>query len=108
MKAKRTFGVVLLAIGVLTIFYANFQKERIRVAGAKAKEQIEQSSSIFQGNPVQQAVGASLTDSFKRKAAAEIARYDQMVQYLRIGGIIVATFGTGIVFFACRKKVIND
>jgi uncharacterized protein YpmB len=103
VNTKRTIGIILIVVGVITVFYANFQKQRIAEAGAKAYQQIEQGNQLFQGNPVGQALGGAATGSFKKKTASEIAKYNHLVQIVMIGGIIVAVVGAGMAIF-CSKK----
>jgi hypothetical protein len=104
MNIKRAIGILLLIIGVFTIFYANYLKAEIAAAGADAYDKINRSSKLFQGNPVSEAFGGAMTGKLKKKTASEIARYNQMVQYLLIGGIVVAVVGGGMAIFCTKKQ----
>jgi uncharacterized protein YjeT (DUF2065 family) len=100
MNVKRVIGILLLAVGIFVIFYANYQKGRVAAAGERAYEQINQGGSLFQGSPI----GGAVTGSMKKKTASEMAKYNQMLQNLLIGGIIVAVVGAGLIVFCKPKK----
>lgn len=105
MNIKRLIGIVLLAIGIATIFYAQVQKGRIEEEGKKANEQIQQGQSLFQGgNLFGQVIGSAVTGSMHGKAASEIQKYRNMVMWMTIGGIVVAVFGLGMAIFCGNKK----
>ena len=103
MNVKRTIGILLLIVGVFTIFYANYLKAEVAREGSKAYEKINRGGQLFQGNSMSEAFGGMMTGSMKKKAASEIERYNNMVQNLLIGGIIVAVIGGAMAIF-CTKK----
>jgi hypothetical protein len=104
MNIKRLIGVLLLAVGIAALFYAHFQKGRIEEAAKKANEQIHQGQNLFQGNPIGQAVGSIVGGSMHSKAASEVEKYQNIVMWLTIGGIVVGIIGLGMVIFCGTKK----
>jgi hypothetical protein len=100
MNVKRVIGILLLIAGVFVIFYSNYLKAEIAAAGGKAYREINQGTRLFGGS----AFGGEVSSSLKKKTASEMARYRQMVQYLLMGGIVVAIVGGAMVILCHDKK----
>lgn len=104
MNIRRLVGILLVAIAIAALFYAYIQKGRIEEAGKRASEQINQGQGLFQGNTIGEVMGSVITGSMRSKAASEIEKYQNMVMWLTIGGIIVGVLGLGMVLFCGSKK----
>ena len=104
MNIRRLIGILLLAAGIAILFYANFQKGRIAEASKSANEKINKGQSLFQENPVSEAVGSMVGKSMHEKVSTEVEKYRAMVMWLTIAGIIVGVIGLGMTIFSKNKR----
>lgn len=103
MNIRRAIGIILLALGIAVIIFASYEKGHIAEAAKKANEQISEGKSFFQENPIGNAVGSVVGESMHHKVSTEVVKYQQMVMWLTIIGIIIAIIGLGMTLF-CRSR----
>lgn len=103
MNVKRAIGIIFLALGIISIFLASYVAGKVSSESAAAQAKIAKGKSMFQGNPYSEMVGGMVAGSAESKVSAEVAKYNQIVMTMRIGGILLAVVGAGMTFF-CRGK----
>ena len=104
MNIRRAIGIFLLAIGIIAIFLASYVADQVAVESAKAQKKIAKGKQIFSGNPFSEAIGGAVVGSAEGKVASEVAKYNQIVLLMRVGGIFVAVIGAGMTIFCKSKK----
>ncbi len=92
MKVRRIVSLVVLIVGVAAIAYALYAKGRI----ANAKGEVNTASGFLPKNAMGEMVGG--------KMSSEASQYDTTVQYLFIGGIVLAIAGGLSLVFCCKCK----
>lgn len=104
MNVKRAIGILLLALGIISIFLASYVAAQVSSESAAAQAKIAKGKSLFQGNPYSEMVGGIVAGSAENKVSAEVAKYNQIVMIMRVGGIFLAVVGAGMTFFCKGKK----
>ena len=104
MNFKRALGVILLAISACVLLYANYQEGRIRDASADANAKIKKGQELFDGNPATEGFGSAVGKAAKKKVGSEVAKYQQMVMWLKTGGIAIGVVGLGILVLARNPR----
>src|ERR1700679_3959434 len=103
MNVGRVVGCVLLALGIISIVLASYVANMVAIESGKAQAKIAKGESMFQGNPFSEMVGGAVVGSAKDQVASEVAKYNQIVLLMRVGGIFVAVVGAGMAVF-CKGK----
>jgi hypothetical protein len=110
MSGKRIFGILVLICGIvffcISIYITN-QTEQGKTDIANAQKKVDQGNSLFSLNPIAKEVGKGImTDPAQKKlneANQEVAQYESLAGWFKIGGIALIVLGTVIVIFG-RKK----
>lgn len=109
-KVQRLIGAVVLLIGLVLFgfsLYIQNQVEEGKGQISSAQEKVNRGSALFSLRPETREIGKGITDSAQKKINAgeeEVAYYEDLAGKLKIGGIIVALLGIGIMFFPRKKK----
>ena len=104
MNSRRIIGMLFVLVGIAGIFYANFQQDRINQKSGEAEQKISSGKSLFQGNPVVEKFDDSMASSARGKVATEVAKYEQIVNGIKIGSIFLIVIGAGMLLFCTDKK----
>jgi hypothetical protein len=94
MNRKRVIGIILIIVGIVAIFFVNFEKGRV----SSAKKDISEGSSLFGSTPMGKEAGSFMEGSMMKKAS----QYDQPLMWIQVGGIALIVVGAGMAIF-CRK-----
>lgn len=104
MNYKRAIGIFLLAAGIVGIFLANYIADRVSSESTAAQAKIAKGKKMFEGNPFSEMVGGAVANSAQGKVDKEVAKYEQIVLQVRLGGIFFAVVGLGMTIFCSNKK----
>ena len=109
MDSRKIFGVVLIVVGAIMLFFADYIADRV----AEGRMQIEQgqrtvdtANSVFSSNKYTKPFGSAITGSSQREIDAgrmQVSQYTTLANGCRILGIVFIALGVGIVFF-WRKR----
>ena len=109
MNAKQIFGIFLFALGIGMLFASHYITTQVLEGKGKiasAQQKVDTSNKLFSVTPITKPVGEGLTQSSQGKIDAgrdEVAYYEQMAQWLQIGGVAFMVVGIGACLF-CRTK----
>ncbi len=110
MTAKRIIGTLVLIIGIASVIASLYITNRIEEGKeqiSSAQKKVDKGSSLFSMNPVAKELGQGIiTDPAQKKineANQEVAQYEILAKRLKIGGIILAVLGLGILFVGKKK-----
>ena len=94
MKVQKIVSLVVLLVGIAAIVYALYAKGRI----ASAKGDVSTATGLMPKNAMGEMVGGVMN--------SKASQYDTTVQYLFIGGIVLAIVGgLGLIYCGkCKKK----
>jgi hypothetical protein len=111
MNLKRIIGILVAIGGVVLIFVANHIQEQVEGGKEKvssAEKSVGQGQRLFGLNPYTKEIGQrTIFDPAQNKINAgkeEISHYESLANSLKIGGIILALAGIGIVFIPFSRK----
>ncbi len=110
MNYKRTLGLIMEVVGVVMFFIAGYikgQVEQGRGQISSGQKKVDTANSLFSVNPVTKEVGKGVTSSAQREinqGRLEANKYDEIANWLRIGGIVVVIVGAGVLILGGRKK----
>lgn len=109
MNSKNALFIVLALIGIGMFFFSMHimgQVEAGRQQIYAGQRQVDQSQRLFNLTPVTKEVGKEFTGSAQKRidaGSAEADYYQQMANWLKIGGIVLIIVGVGG-FIYSRKK----
>lgn len=110
MNFKRITSFVLVIAGAAALglgFYINQQIEEGKKTISTAQQHVDQGNTLFSLTPETAVIGKELTAPVTKKieeGQAQISQYEQVVYWMRMGGIIVATLGALILFMSFKGK----
>lgn len=109
MNTKQVIGLVLFAAGLGMLYASHYITTQVLEGKGKihsAQGKVDTTNSLFSITPATKPVGRGLTSSAQSEINAgrdEVAYYEQMADWLRIGGIGFVVVGIGACLF-CRTK----
>lgn len=109
MNAKQIIGLFLFALGLGMLFGSHYIAQQVLEGKAKiasAQSKVDTSNKLFSVTPVTKPVGKTLTGSAQSQIDAgrgEVSYYEQVVQWLQIGGAAFVVIGIGACLF-CRTR----
>ncbi len=109
MNAKQVIGLFLFAAGLGMLYASHYITAQVLEGKGKirhAQGKVDTTNNLFSVTPVTKPVGQSLTQSAQSQIDSgrdEVAYYEQMADWLRIGGIGFVVVGIGACLF-CRIK----
>ena len=101
---KKSFGIILLIVGFACIGFSFYIKNQVAEGKAiigSAQESVDQGSSLFNLAPAGKEIGGMFSKPMQGKidrGAAEIKKYEEISNWLMIGGVLFAALGLGILF----------
>ena len=105
MNSKKVFSVVLIVVGGVLLLFSDYIADQV-AAGKLQIQQGQQSvdtlDSVFSSNQYTRPFSKTFTGSAQKKinaGKAEVTRYENLSQQLRIAGIILIVVGAGLFFF---------
>lgn len=110
MNSKRTFGIILVIIGIVMFFMSNYiaqQVEEGKGQVSSAQKKVDQGNSLFSQNRVTKEIGKGMTGSAQKKIDAgklEIAKYEGIAGWLHMGGIVVVILGACVFAYSFVGK----
>lgn len=112
MNGKQIFGIVLFVIGLGMLYGSHYITTQVLEGKGKiasAQQKVDTSNQLFSVTPATKPIGKGLTQGAQNKIDAgrdEVAYYEQMAQWLKIGGVVFVVVGIGACLF-CRGKKSN-
>ena len=105
MNSKKIFSIVLIVVGAVLLLFSDYIADQV-AAGKLQIQQGQQSvdtlDSVFSSNQYTRPFSKTFTGSAQKKinaGKAEVTRYENLSQQLRIAGIILIVVGAGLFFF---------
>lgn len=109
MNQRKTFGIILVIIGAVMLFFSNYIAEQVAAGRAEirsAQSQVNTIDSLFSTSKYTKPFGEAVTGSAQRKidaGRAEADAYASLSNKLKIGGIVLIVIG-GYLFLTSKKK----
>jgi hypothetical protein len=110
MNSKQIAGIVIFVLGVGMLVGSHYIAGQVQEGNRQisaGQDKIDATNKLFSITPVTKPVGKGLTSSGQREvnAGRETADYYQQVsEWLRIGGIAGLIIGVGAFLFSRSKK----
>lgn len=101
MSTKRIIGIVLMVLGIASLFVSNYITEQVKEGNlkiARGQKSVDQGNKLFSMTPATKEIGKGVTGSAQRKIDSgreQVRDYEAIAQRLFIGGIIVIVLGAG-------------
>ena len=109
-QKKQIMAIVLVLIGIGMLCLSHYIRVQVEEGNAQisaGQEKVNTVKRVFSLNPVSKPAGNALTGSAQSRIDAgkdEVAHYEMMAHWLRIGGVIVLVLGGGLGVFGLFKK----
>ena len=110
MKTKCTTGIILLICGIALIgfsIYVTGQVEEGQGKVTSAQRKVDKGKGLFFGDPITEQIGKGITGQAQKKIDAgkeEIAFYQQVAVWSKMGGIACIIIGLGVFFIPTKKR----
>lgn len=110
MKGRRIFGIALIIIGAIMLFFSDYiagQVAQGRIKIASAQSQVDTVDSVFSSSKYTKPFGQVFTGSAQDKIDAGRAQadyYEGLSGKLKIGGIILIVIGAGILLIKKKRS----
>jgi hypothetical protein len=110
MKNRRIFGIALIIIGAIMLFFSDYiagQVSQGRAKIANAQSQVDTIDSVFSSSKYTKPFGQAITGSAQSKIDAGIVQadyYEGLSGKLKIGGIILILVGAGLLFIKKKRS----
>jgi hypothetical protein len=110
MTGTRIFGIVMIVIGAIMLFFSHYIAERVaegRMQIASGQSKVDTANALFSASPYTKEAGKTVTGSAQRRidaGSAEAAQYEALSQKLQIGGVVLIVIGIGFVVMGGRRR----
>jgi hypothetical protein len=110
MNMKRILGIIVFIAGLAAILTASYIKKQVEEGKwqiSSAQQKVDTANSLFSLNPTTKQVGKGLTAPAQGKineGQSQVAYYESVEGWLKIGGAVLMVIGAGLVIFGGRKK----
>ena len=111
MNIRRVSGIILLIIGIVMYFFANYIADQVTAGKeqiSSAQSKVDAGNTLFSLNPYSKQIGkAVVTDPAQQQineGKQQVSQYDQISHWLHTGGIVVMIIGAGLIIISFIGK----
>lgn len=110
MSTQKIFGIALIVIGAVMLFFSNYIAEQVTSGKLQIQEgqrKVDTADSLFSQSKYTKPMGQMFTGSAQKRIDAgqtEVDKYESISNNLKIGGIVLIVIGAGVLFFSRKRK----
>ena len=110
MHTKRVVGVIGLIFGISLVLFSIYIMHHVgigKVKIANAQEKLNEGTGFILLNPIAKNVSKGAVEEAEGKieqGQKDVVFYEEVAEWLEIGGIVIGVIGAGLIAFPKRKK----